>query len=174
MKPSKSQEEQFLSYLEGYKKLIIKVASAYCKNPEERKDLVQDIIVQLWKSYPKYNKKFALSTWTYRIALNTSISFLRKESTRKKTRHSYLQKVNLVEWEESTEIDERLEHLYRFIGLLKPFDRAVVILHLEGCSNKEIAEIMGLSTTNVSTKLNRIREKLKSYFSSLKKAANGI
>ncbi len=174
MRPSSSQEEAFLTYLEDYKKLIIKVAGIYCKNPEHRRDLIQDIILQLWKSYSKYNKAYALSTWTYRIALNVSISFLRKETTRKKIHNSYLQSLDLFEWEPPPHVDERLEQLYQLIGMLKPFDRAVIVLHLEGCKNQEIAEVMGISTTNVSTKLQRIKVKMRSFSKSPKKITNGI
>ena len=83
MRKSESQEALFIEYLEGVKILIIKVARVYCRNEEDRKDLIQDIILQLWKSYPKYNNTYAVSTWTYRIAINVSISFLRKSATRK-------------------------------------------------------------------------------------------
>ena len=153
----------FAEYLEGYKNLIAKVARIYCQDPEERRDLIQDIIVQLWKSFQNYDSTYAISTWTYRIALNVSISFLRKATTRKNTRDVYHQQVEWLHFQD-TVIDENLEQLYQFIDLLKPIDKAIIILYLEGCSNKEIAEVMGMSVTNVSTKKQRIVEELKSYF----------
>ena len=162
-----SQEALFTEYLEGYKKLIIKVARIYCIDPEDRKDLIQDIIVQLWKSFPKYDPTFSVSTWTYRIAINVSISHLRKVATRTKTQNSYHKENELLQITD-THIDENLEQLYRFIDLLKPIDKAIIILYLEGCKIKEISSVMGMSVTNISTKKQRIKEELKTYFESLK------
>ena len=158
-----TQEAAFLEYLQQYKKLIVKVARAYCNDPECRKDLIQDITVQLWKAFPKYDRNFALSTRTYRIALNVSISFLRKATTRKKTHSDYQQQIDLLQVDDA-ETQDNLAKLYRFIGQLKSIDKAMTILYLEGCTNKEIAEVMGISATNVSTKKSRILEVLKIYF----------
>lgn len=146
--------------LEQHKKLVFKVANAYCKRPEDRKDLVQEIILQLWRAFPKYDETYAITTWMYRIALNVSISFFRKETTRKKVSSSYGQQVSLLEWQED-KIDERLQLLYQWIEQLKPLDKAIIILHLDGHSNPEISEIMGMSLSNVSTKINRIKNQLK-------------
>ena len=154
--------EQFITYLEGYKKLIVKVASAYCFEAEDRKDLIQDISLNLWKAYPNYDASVALSTWTYRIALNVSISFLRKETSRRKKVEQYQQQRDILEWHNPL-LDERLEQLYRIIDQLKPLDKALIILSLEGCKITEIGDVMGMSPTNVSTKLHRIREQLKSF-----------
>jgi RNA polymerase sigma-70 factor (ECF subfamily) len=163
LQESKSQESLFTEYLESYKKLIFKVARAYCNDEEDRKDLVQDIILQLWKSYAKYDSSYAISTWTYRIAINVSISFLRKKTSRKKTHTSYQQESNLMLVNDPL-IDEKLDQLYLFINLLKPIDKALIILYLEGCKNKEISTIMGMSESNVSTKKQRIIAELKKYF----------
>ena len=133
------------------------------REPEERKDLIQDIIVQLWRSFQNYDSTYAISTWTYRIALNVSISYLRKATTRKNTHHSYHHEGEWLHIQD-TVVEENLDQLYRFIDLLKPIDKAIIILYLEGCANKEIAEVMGMSITNVSTKKQRITEELKSYF----------
>jgi len=169
LKELKSQDEGFINYLEGYKKLIAKVASIYCKETEYRKDLIQDIIIQLWKSYPKYDKTYAISTWTYRIAINVSISFLRKATSRNKTHRDYLMHDELIQTDYSV-IDEKPEQLYRFIELLKPINKAIIILYLEGCSNKEISQIMGMSVTNVSTRKLRIKDELKIYFETTKES----
>lgn len=155
-------QEQFIAYLEGYKRLIIKVAGAYCADPESRKDLVQEISLQLWKAYQNYNASVALSTWTYRIALNVSISFLRKETSRRRREEQYQRERDILEWGDPV-VDERLEQLYRIIDELRPLEKAIIILSLEGCKNSEIAEVMGMSATNVSTKLHRIKEQLKSF-----------
>ena len=167
MKELDTHDEEFIEYLERYKKLIAKVARIYCPDPEDRKDLIQDIVIQLWKSYPKYDKTYSISTWTYRIAINVSISYLRKATTRNKTQRNYLNEEVLMQTE-NTRIDEKLEQLYRFIDLLKPLNKAIIILYLEGCSNKEISEVMGISGTNVSTRKMRIKEELKIYFETTK------
>ncbi len=167
MEETKLHDGAFIEYLEGYKKLIAKVARIYCKDSEERKDLIQEIIIQLWKSFPKYDKTYSISTWTYRIAINVSISYLRKITSRKNTHNDYLQQNELMQTEDSV-TDEKLEQLYRFIELLKPINKAIIILYMEGCSNKEISEVMGMSVTNVSTKKLRIKEELKSYFETIK------
>lgn len=138
------------------------MASAYCFEAEDRKDLIQDISLNLWKAYPNYNASVALSTWTYRIALNVSISFLRKETSRRKKVEQYQQQRDILEWHNPL-LDERLEQLYRIIDQLKPLDKALIILSLEGCKITEIGDVMGMSPTNVSTKLHRIREQLKSF-----------
>lgn len=173
MKESKSHEALFIEYLESCKKLIIKVARIYCKNSEDRKDLIQDIILQLWKSYPKYDKAYAISTWTYRIALNVSISFLRKAKTRYNTHNSYQHQVELFQID-NTVIDKGLEQLYNFMDLLKPIDKAIIILYMEGCKNKEISLVLGMSDTNISTRKQRIKEELKSYFEPHKQQYNEI
>lgn len=138
------------------------MASAYCFEAEDRKDLIQDISLNLWKAYPNYDASVALSTWTYRIALNVSISFLRKETSRRKKVEQYQQQRDILEWHNPL-LDERLEQLYRIIDRLKPLDKALIILSLEGCKITEIGDVMGMSPTNVSTKLHRIREQLKSF-----------
>ena len=167
MKESKSQETLFIEYIEGYKKLIAKVARVYCSDAEDRKDLIQDIILQLWRSFSKYNEAYSISTWTYRIAINVSISFLRKATTRNSTHSTYQQQNEFLQIHD-TAIDEKLEQLYHFIDLLKPMDKAIIILYMEGCKNKEISRVMGMSVSNISTRKHRIKEELKSYFETKK------
>lgn len=167
MKSSNLQETHFIEYLESYKKLITKVARIYCFDAEARKDLIQDIILQLWRSFPNYDNTYSISTWTYRIAINVSISYLRKSTTRSNAQKSYQQQMEFLQIQD-TVIDEKLEQLYRFIDLLKPVDKAVIILYLEDCKNMEIARVMGMSVSNVSTRKQRIKEKLKLYFESHK------
>ncbi len=173
MKESKQYEERFIEYLESCKKLIIKIARIYCKDTEDRKDLVQDIILQLWKSFPKYDSTYAITTWTCRIALNVSISFLRKATSRYHKLKSYQEQVEMFEVSD-TVVDEDLEKLYTFIELLKPTDKAIIILYLEGCKNKEISSIMGMSDTNISTRKQRIQDKMKLYFETNKQQYNEI
>uniref|UniRef100_UPI004049EDC7 RNA polymerase sigma factor n=1 Tax=Fulvivirga sp. TaxID=1931237 RepID=UPI004049EDC7 len=162
-----AQEIEFTNYLEKHKKLIYKVARVYCNDAEDLKDLIQDIIVQLWKAFPSYNDQYAFSTWTYRIALNVSISQLRKSASKSKRLEEYLEQYEYLNIDEQHE-DENLANLFRFIGLLKPIDKAIILLHLDGISNKEVAEITGLTASNISTKKQRIIEELKGHFETLK------
>ena len=159
MNQIKSQEDPFLEILENNKKLIFKIANSYCKDPEDRKDLVQEIVLQLYKSYPKYDDTYSITTWMYRIALNTSISWYRKEKTRKGINEGYKHVIELVD-ERKDDRGEQLKVMYGFIEQLNSIDKALIILFLEGNKNQEIAEILGISITNVSTRLNRIKNTL--------------
>lgn len=167
LKHSKQTEKEFLELIEKNKKLIFKIANVYGKNHEEIKDLVQEITLQLWKSFPDYNQKFAITTWIYRIALNVSISFYRKEKSRQKIYHELTGQSQILFWDEYKP-DDRLILLFQFIDQLKTFEKAVIVLYLEGRKNTEIADILGISATNVSTKLNRIKTKLSKDFKTIK------
>ena len=167
MKDSTKIKEEFLELLEKNKKLLLKIANVYGKNNEEIKDLVQEITLQLWKSFPDYNPEFAVSTWMYRIALNVSISFYRKEKSRKKLHQNFEQQAHIFYLEEQI-FDERFKQLYQLIEQLKAFEKALIVLYLEGKKNTEIAEILGISATNVSTILNRIKTKLSNNFKTIK------
>jgi RNA polymerase sigma-70 factor (ECF subfamily) len=161
-----SVEDRFLEVLENNKKLIFKIASSYCRDPEDKKDLIQEIVLQLYRAFPKYNNVYSITTWIYRIALNISISFYRKEKTRRKIEEGYIEVIELAD-SRPDEKDEQLKMLYDFIELLNPIDKAIIILYMEGRKNMEIAEIMGFSTTNISTRLNRIKSKLSTNVKSL-------
>ena len=159
MKSSNKLEKAFIALLEQHKRLIVKIASSYFNTTVDRNDLIQEIILQLWKAFPKYDPEMTASTWVYRIALNTAISSFRKEQNRKKKLSNYQQKDTFLAWEE-TAIDEKLNRLYDLISQLNPLEKGIIILHLEGCGNAEIADIIGISLSNVSTKINRIKTKL--------------
>ncbi len=173
MKESNLQEAKFIKYLESCKGLIIKVARVYCYDAEDRKDLTQDIILQLWKSFPKYDVTYAITTWTYRIALNVSISFLRKTKKRHSTHADYVQHFEIFNFEDVAP-DEKLEHIYKFIEGLKSIDKAIMILFMEGCKNKEISAVTGMTDSNISTRKERVKNKLKKYFETQQKHYNEI
>jgi RNA polymerase sigma-70 factor (ECF subfamily) len=167
LKNAASKEELFIDFLEKNKGLIVKVAGVYCNDHDERRDLIQDIILQLWRAFPAFNGSASITTWTYRIALNVSISYLRKSSTRKKTQEGYRQQTSFIEWDAHFK-DERLELLYHYINFLKPMDKAIIILHLDGIKNKEVAEIVGIKPTTVSTRLQRIKDILSTHLITVK------
>lgn len=152
--------------IEHNKGVIYKVANSFCKNQDDRKDLVQEIIIQLWTSFSRYDDHYKLSTWMYRIALNVSISFYRKERKRKDSDLPINESiVEIAEEHSSDELETNINLLQQFINELKELDRALMLLYLEEKSQKEIAEILGLTEANVSTKVGRIKEKLKQRFS---------
>lgn len=157
------QEAQFLKLLEHNKRLIFKIANVYCRKAEDRQDLIQEIILQLWRSYPTFDTTYAQTTWIYRIAINVSISFLRKENTRRKNHAIYRQELELLTCDEGELIGQKLDLLYQLIENLNSFEKAIIILYLEGLKNKEISDVIGISESNVSTKINRIKNKLRSY-----------
>ena len=145
---------------------VFKICNSYCKSAIDREDLAQEIIFQLWKSWAKYDSNYKLSTWMYRIALNVAISFYRKE--RKSNETTVLLGDHIIEMaDEKLEdgLDKNLSALQQFINELKPLDKALIILYLEEKSHKEIADIMGITTTNVATKVGRIKDQLKQRFS---------
>ncbi len=155
----------FLDVINTHKGIVYKIANAYCADAEDRKDLVQEIIIQLWKSFSKYDAQYRYSTWIYRIALNTAISFYRKEKHRKAVTYPFSD--DLLQWADAgynPQKDNQLGMLQQFIASLKDLDKALMLLYLEEKSLKEIAAIMELSVTNVATKIGRIKKKLHQKF----------
>jgi RNA polymerase sigma factor (sigma-70 family) len=154
----------FLSLIEANKRIIFKICNAYCRNNDDREDLAQEIIYQLWKSWSSFNANYKLSTWMYRIALNVAITFYRKDQ---KTTGTVLMGDHLIEIADESfeeDLESNLNTLQQFINELKPLDRALMLLYLEEKSHKEMAEIIGISTSNVATKIGRIKEQLKKQF----------
>ncbi|HTE01732.1 MAG TPA: sigma-70 family RNA polymerase sigma factor [Mucilaginibacter sp.] len=162
-------KEQFLQLIEQNKGIIYKVARSYGKNEEDREDLFQEIIIQLWKAFERYDEQYKLSTWMYRIALNVAISFYRKD--RKRTAAEFPLTEGMTEIAEdngNSELEANIAMLQQFINELKELDKALMILYLESKSYKEIAEILGITETNVATKISRIKDQLKQKFSTIK------
>lgn len=166
MKRRTAQEREFSTIIENNKKLIYKIANAYCENSEDRKDLFQEIVLQLWRAFPKYNPQFAITTWLYRIALNVSISYYRQSKNKKI--QTVLDNEYILEIAETPDLEnpknEQLKQLHQFISELKELDKALILLYLEGNKQDVIAEILGISKTNVATKIGRIKEQLKKRF----------
>lgn len=164
--PTQKLKAAFLELLEQNKKIVFKVASMYTNNREDRADLIQEIIIQLWTSFERYDDTYKFSTWVYRIALNVSISHIRKDSKRKKTIVTEYDAFLNVKDEISSdnEQEQNIQKLYGFIGTLKPIDKAIILLYLEDKSHQEIAEIIGISTSNVGTRISRIKVKLQEKF----------
>lgn len=161
------KKKAFLAVIEGHKGIIYKVANAYAFNHEDRDDLVQEVFLQLWFSFDKYNSEYKYSTWIYRIALNVCISFLRKRKQHKPISGEV--KDHLMDIaREDLEENEDLQLLNQFISKLRELDRAIIILYLEEKSHAQISEILGLSETNIATKISRIKKELKEQFDKIK------
>lgn len=157
--------EKFISIMKENQRLIYKICYTYCKNSESRKDLEQEIFVQLWKSLPRFDGRVKISTWIYQVALNTAFLFHRNESKHKENK-LYIDKsvFSIADTSDASELEESIAMLYRFIDTLDELDKALMILYLEDSKYKDIAEILGITETNVATKISRIKSKLKDYF----------
>jgi len=158
-KPKKT--ERFKNIIEENKGILYKVINMYCKGIEDKKDLEQEILIQLWKSLEKYNEDYKISTWIYRIAMNVSISFYRKN--RNTVTHLPIDSIFIEKEyiEQNDDAKERARVLKLFINQLNDFDKAIILLHLEDYNYKEISNIIGITETNVGSKINRIKNKLK-------------
>jgi len=161
---ARQHQQRFESLLHEHRRIVFKVAGLYSRSAADRDDLVQEISAQLWRSFGSYDEARAkFSTWLYRIALNVAISQARREHWSEADRFEPLDTHHLetVGGEPIAEQDERLTALYAFIGQLDPLNRALILLYLEDRNYGEMAEILGLSETNVATKISRIKQKLR-------------
>ena len=159
--------EKFHQIIEQHKGILFKVAKTYCRNDDDRQDLLQEMMIQVWKSLPKYNDTFAITTWLYRICLNVAISFYRKNANRQYLNMHLIEEFTSIHDDVNNEKSEQLILLEKFITELNDLDKALLFLYLEDKSHAEISEIIGLSVTNVGTKLGRIKEKLKKKLSQI-------
>lgn len=166
-----NKKEQFIKTLDEHKKIIYKIVNSYCQNKEDRKDLEQEIIIQLWNSFDNYNSDYKYSTWMYRIALNVAISFYRKEKKWSIKNDFYNEesifKIEEDTSEEQTDLNYHLKLLQEFIHNLNELNKALMLLYLEEKSYEEISEILGITKTNVATKISRIKLKLKKEFQNI-------
>ncbi|MCI5664211.1 MAG: sigma-70 family RNA polymerase sigma factor [Mediterranea sp.] len=151
-------EQEFLDMVRAYERVIYKVCYLYTTPRATLNDLYQDVVLNLWKAFPKFRHECKMSTWVYRIALNTCISFIRKEKNIPEI-VTLTQEADRSEEEDETEA--MLRQLYRMINRLGELDKSITLLYLEEKSYEEIAEITGLTVTNVATRLSRIKEKLR-------------
>ncbi|MEO9803976.1 MAG: sigma-70 family RNA polymerase sigma factor [Reichenbachiella sp.] len=160
----KLTEENFVQVLNNNQGIIRKVANSYCKNIGDRDDLIQEITIQLWKSWKGYNDTYKISTWIYRIALNVAISFYRKTYRHNRLNQITLEEDAFIDHSENSHQSENIRQLYQFISKLSELNKALILMHLDRYDYEEIASIMGISRTNVSTKISRIKQHLKKEF----------
>lgn len=155
---AQQQEDVFKTWVSQYKGLFFRIVRAYAVTPMDMDDLFQEMMIQVWRSVPSFKEACSVSTWIYRVAINTALTWVRK-----KRRHPRMEGIEegaslLREGGEAP--DERLAWLYTAIHQMDEIDRSVVLLLLEGFSYKEIAAIMGITETNVGVKINRIKKRL--------------
>jgi RNA polymerase sigma factor (sigma-70 family) len=158
-------QNRFQTLLDEHKKILYKVCNLYCRNRDDREDLAQEIVIQLWRSFASFDERVQFSTWMYRVALNVAISFYRRESTRAKHVISDDEKL-LNAIDESANQSEGLRLLYEFIATLDPMNKALILLYLDGNNYQEIAGVLGISESNVATKISRLKKIMKQQFSS--------
>ncbi|MEL6134783.1 MAG: RNA polymerase sigma factor, partial [Bacteroidota bacterium] len=157
-----ARETDFLSMIQQHQGILHKVCRIYTRSETDFSDLRQEVLLQLWRAYPSFRQEAKISTWIYRIALNTAITNLRK-AQKQKVQHE--DPATLPELPEDSFVPEKIDQhafLYRAINQLSDIEKAIIILYLEEQSYDEIAQIMGITRNHVGVKISRIKQKLKS------------
>jgi RNA polymerase sigma-70 factor (ECF subfamily) len=160
--PADQPQARFQALLDRHRGILFQIANAYARSLEDRRDLAQEISAQLWRAFPRYDDRRPFPTWMYRVALNVGISFARS-AARRSSRTVTLDEqaleagVEPPEWEG----DGRVRALRRFLDRLDDLSRSLLILYLDDRSYREIAEVLGISESNVGTKLNRLKRRIR-------------
>lgn len=151
-------EQEFVAMIRTYERVIYKVCYMYVTPNTTLNDLYQEVVLNLWRAFSKFRHECKISTWIYRIALNTCISFIRKE----KNIPEIITLTQVPDREEDIdETETMLRQLYCLINRLGQLEKSIILLYLDEKNYEEIAEITGLTVTNIATKLNRIKEKMR-------------
>lgn len=153
------QRKIFDEWLEGYRALLFKIIRAYAYSADDQNDLFQDICLQMYRSIPNFKGSSAVSTWLYRIALNTAIKWSTKEKKHVTGHYEVDTMTNVLIAKEESK-DERVDWLYNEIKQFNEIDRSLTLLLLDGYSYKEMAEMMGISESNIGVKIHRIKKQL--------------
>ncbi|MVT08011.1 RNA polymerase sigma factor [Chitinophaga tropicalis] len=154
-------EKEFIQIINEHQGIIFSVCRMYCTEKADIEDLFQEIVLQLWRSFPRFNRTAKVSTWMYRIALNTAITGIRRRSSRPVFSAISLDQENHAEPPPGRMDIEYNRELWKAIYSLSKFDRSLLLLYLEERPYSEMAEILGLTESNIGVKLNRIKKKLK-------------
>lgn len=156
-----NKEEEFVNLIHQNQGLIYKITSIYSRERDEQDDLYQEIVYQTWKSFDNFKKAAKPSTWLYRVGMNTAITHLNRSKKQLQVVPLEGMKIQFADSGDS-EKEEKIQELYSHIRKLNLLDRGIIFLFLEGKSYEEIAEISGISVSNVGTRMSRIKAKLKS------------
>ncbi|MFY8129246.1 MAG: RNA polymerase sigma factor [Chitinophagaceae bacterium] len=152
-------KQEFIQLINTHQRIIYKVCNLYMNNSTDKEDLFQEVCLQAWKAIDSFKGESQFSTWLYRVALNTAITFIRKD--KRKAPQTLVEEFPEVVDETSKEKEEQLIAMYKAIGNLSKIDKALVMLYLEDFSYIEIGKIMGITPNNVAVKMNRLKVKLK-------------
>ena len=153
-------EKQFERHIKEHELLIYKICRMYAYTEADRQDLFQEIVIQLWNAFPKFKAQSKLSTWLYRVAINTAITGLRKKKDFIQSYEHTALPTNISD-DNSHHAEERLQEMYTAIEQLNQIEKAIVMLYLEDKNYEEMEEILGISQGNLRVKMNRIKEKLR-------------
>ena len=146
--------------INDHRGILYKVCNLYCTDKTDKEDLFQDIVIQLWKSFPSFRHESKISTWMYRVALNTAISYFRKEIKKPKKLSISDVEFQIPAITDFPDDHDELKFLNDAIQRLTKIEKALIMLYLEEKSYREISEVLGISNSNVGVKLNRIKLKL--------------
>ncbi len=160
------QKDLFPEILEKNIGIIIKISGAYTNSVQDKEDLINDITLELWKSFGRFKGNSKISTWIYRVAINTSMNFRRRKKREKLFFPNDLKQIESADWITEPSDSSYSEILYRCIEELNQLNKAIILLLLDGNSYDEISEITGISKSNVGTRINRIKEQLRELASS--------
>ena len=159
---SEAKQRAFVDRLERHRGILLKVANAYCRNPADRDDLVQETAAQLWRAYGRFDESASFATWAYRVAVNVAISFHRSGRRRQQqvvpASEASLESLPAPA---AAEADDRLALVREFIEGFDELNRALMLLYLDDRPYAEIAAILGITETNVATKITRNKARLK-------------
>jgi len=160
MRRDEPGEADFVARIERHAGIVRKVAMTYSRMPADRRDLEQEIVAQLWKAWPGYDGSRPFATWMYRVALNVAISIARSQRWQAAEAEP-LDDAGIAGVDDTAEREHGIRELMAFIGTLDELNRALILLYLEGQSYAEIADVLGISETNVATKINRAKQTLR-------------
>ncbi|WP_224995301.1 RNA polymerase sigma factor [Cesiribacter sp. SM1] len=155
-------KEHFVQMIREHQGIINSLCSLYYQHKEDQHDTRQDIILQLWKSFPSFRNQAKESTWIYKVGLHTIFSKLRKE--KKWPKSESLEEIKAQNLSIEAPTDDDVQQLKQLIQCLQGLDKAIIVLHLEGYQHKEIASMLELTITNVSTRMNRIKTALRAKY----------
>jgi RNA polymerase sigma-70 factor (ECF subfamily) len=162
--PDQDHKSLFLTWLADHGSAVMKVARAYTLTSDERQDLAQEILLAAWQSLPKFERKASAATWFYRVALHTAMNWQRKDKPRRIRQEPLLDVQTVVTADtdsvEQAQQRETVEQLYKAIHQLPKADAALVLLYLDELTYQEIADVLGISESNVGVKLNRAKKAL--------------
>ncbi|WP_340113684.1 RNA polymerase sigma factor [Maribellus mangrovi] len=154
-------EKEFLQIIQKNQGIVHKVCNIYCDTQDDRNDLFQEIVAQLWRSYPSFRRESKVSTWMYRVALNTAITSFKKSKRRPDQNRLTYDNFQIEDEVYDAEVEEQIKSLHKAVNQLTGVEKSIILLFLENKKYEEIAEITGITQNYVRVKMNRIKKKLK-------------